>query len=354
MIEPNKFYYFTDPLTQEKTFWTAGHAFSPAATIAPNGDVAVVFRAEGTSGKDESGGHISRLGLATSKDGLFFTIEGTPVLYPQNDDQKLNEFAGGVEDPRIVIGPDGTYVMTYTQRARDRGEYTIAIATSKNLEDWTKEGPAFGKPDNSRYDKLHCKSAGILTELRNGRLQAARLHGKYWMYWGEGDIHLATSPDLIHWTPVGYAKTGSPQVVMSARAGHFDSGSPEVGPPPLLTKKGIVLIYNGKNSSGRTQAAPKEAGGENITATDEQSGGDATIRPGAYSIGEALFSSSDPGKLVGRTERPILTPVWPYERNGQYAAGATFAEGLVPYKGQWLLYYGAADSVIGVASAEIR
>ena len=361
VIQPNTFYYFTDPLTQEKTFWDAGHTFSPAATTAPNGDVAVVFRAEDTSGKDEVGGHIARLGLATSKDGLFFTIEGAPVLYPQNDDQKPNETPGGVEDPRIVVGPDGTYVMTYTQWARDRGEYTVGIATSKNLEDWTKWGPAFGKAKN---DNLHYKSAGVLTELHNGRLQAVRLHGKYWMYWGEGHIHLATSADLIHWTPVVDAKTGLPQVVMSARAGHFDSGFPEVGPPPVLTKKGIVLIYNGKNSAGGKSsiqgsiatdaAAPKDVSAEHAAGADEQFAGDANIRPGAYSVGEALFSASDPGKLLDRTERPILTPVWPYERNGQYAAGATFAEGLVPYKGQWLLYYGAADSVIGVASAELR
>jgi beta-1,2-mannosidase len=364
VIQPNTFYYFTDPITQEKTFWDAGHVFNPAATIAPSGDVAVVFRAEDTSGKDQIGGHISRLGLATSKDGLFFTIAGAPVLYPQNDDQKPNESPGGIEDPRIVVGPDGTYVMTYTQWARDRGEYTVGIATSKNLEDWTKWGPAFGKAENAKYDNLHYKSAGILTELHNGRLQAVRLHGKYWMYWGEGHIHLATSTDLIHWTPVVDAKTGLPQVVMSARAGHFDSGFPEVGPPPVLTKKGIVLIYNGKNSAagkpGTQQgslatdaATPKDVSAEKAAGADEFAG-DTNIRPGAYSVGEALFSASDPGKLLERTERPILTPVWPYERNGQYAEGATFAEGLVPYKGQWLLYYGAADSVIGVASAELR
>jgi len=153
--------------------------------------------------------------------------------------------------------------------------------------------------------------------------------------------------------------------VMSPRVGHFDSGFPEVGPPPVLTKKGIVLIYNGKNSTegkpGTKQgslvtdaAAPKDINGSDIAAAGEQMAGDPNIRPGAYSVGEALFSSADPGKLLDRTERPILTPVWPYERNGQYAAGATFAEGLVPYKGQWLLYYGAADSVVGVASAELR
>jgi predicted GH43/DUF377 family glycosyl hydrolase len=184
------------------------------------------------------------------------------------------------------------------------------------------------------------------------------------MYWGEVHIRLATSTDLIHWTPVLDKKTGLPQVVMSARAGHFDSGFPEVGPPPLLTKKGIVLIYNGKNStSGSLDAKNSQAtdiaaatavNGGAVEAADAQLAGDPTIRPGAYSTGEALFSSSDPAKLVDRTDHPILTPVWPYERNGQYAAGTTFAEGLVDYQGQWFLYYGAADSVIGVARAELR
>lgn len=355
VIEPNKFYYFTDPITQERTFWEAGHTFNPAATISPKGDVAVIFRAEDESGKDEIGGHVSRLGLATSKDGLSFTVAGAPVLYPQDDDQKNNELPGGVEDPRVVVAPDGNYVMTYTQWASDRGQYTVGIATSKNLEDWKKWGPAFGTGDGGN---LHYKSAGILTELHNERLQAVRLHGKFWMYWGEVQIHLATSTDLIHWTPVLDTKTGLPRVVMSARAGHFDSGFPEVGPPPLLTKKGIVLIYDGKNSTSGTLDA-KNSQVADIAAPKadpdgEQLAGDPTIRPGAYSAGEALFSSADPGKLLERTERPILTPIWPYERNGQYTAGDTFAEGLVAYQGQWLLYYGAADSVVGVARAEIR
>ena len=362
VIAPNPFYYFTDPITQKKTLWDELHAFNPAATIAPDGEVAVVFRAEDASGDVKIGDHTSRLGLATSKDGLFFTVEGAPVLYMQNDPQKVHEYPGGVEDPRIVVAPDGTYVMTYTQWARDRGQYTVGIATSKNLKDWTKWGPAFQSADHGRYDKLLYKSAGILTELHNGRVQAVKLHGKYWMYWGEIQIHLATSTDLIHWTPVLDQTTGLPRVVMSARAGHFDSGFPEVGPPPLLTKKGIVLIYNGKNSlAGSVEAknaqatdVPAATAAANAPpASDATLARDPTIRPGAYSVGEALFSASDPGKLLARTERPVLTPVWPYERNGQYAAGTTFAEGLVAFQGQWLLYYGAADSVIGLATSEM-
>jgi len=363
VIEPDTSHSFTDPISQEKTYWDAGHTFNPAATTAPNGEVAVVFRAEDESGLDAIGGHVSRLGLATSKDGLLFTVKAAPVLFMADDEQRPNEYPGGVEDPRIVVAPDGTYVMTYTQWARDRGQYTVGIATSKNLEDWKKWGPAFAGADNGRYGKLQYKSAGILTELQHGHVQAVRLHGKYWMYWGEVHIHLATSADLIHWTPVLDPKTGLPQVVMSARAGHFDSEFPEVGPPPLLTKRGIVLIYNGKNSAARTTKsnnlpiadhAIQKGKEERLGANPEELAGDPTIQPGAYSAGEALFSATDPGKLLDRTENPVLTPLWPYERNGQYGAGTTFAEGLVAYQSQWLLYYGAADSVVGVARAELR
>jgi predicted GH43/DUF377 family glycosyl hydrolase len=346
VIEANKFYYFTDPLSHERTFWEALHTFNPAATIAPNGLVAVVFRAEDASGTDVPGGHTSRLGLGTSKDGLSFTVEGAPVLYAANDAQKVREYPGGVEDPRIVVAPDGTYVMTYTQWARDAKRYTIGIATSKNLEDWTKWGPAFSNAGDGRYNKMLYKAGAILTELHNGRVQAVKVHGRYWMYWGEAKIRLATSKDLIHWTPVIDPKTGQPQVLMAARAGHFDSGFPEVGPPPVLTKKGIVLLYNGKNSSAGSPDA-KDA------QVSETLAGDPKIAPGAYSVGEALFSSSDPGKLLARTDHPVLAPEMPYERTGQYPAGMTFAEGLVAYQGQWLLYYGAAGSAVGVARTEL-
>ncbi len=273
-----------------------------------------------------------------------------------NDEQKANEFPGGVEDPRIVIAPDGTYVMTYTQWARDQGHYTVGIATSNSLEVWKKWGPAFGEATDRQHHHLNYKSAGILTELHNGRLQAVRLHGKYWMYWGEIQVHLATSTDLIHWTPVLDTKTGLPQIVMSGRAGHFDSGFPEVGPPPLLTKKGIVLIYNGKNSDESTADARNSqvADAPKGNSVDAQRAGDSKIPPGAYSVGEALFSKSDPAKLLARTDRPVLTPVWPYERNGQYKSGTTFAEGLVPFHGKWLLYYRAADSVVGFVRSELR
>jgi predicted GH43/DUF377 family glycosyl hydrolase len=343
VIRPNPQATFIDPISQQTVHWEALHTFNPAATIAPDGSIAVVYRAEDGSGSMSIGGHTSRLGLATSGDGLHFITEPTPVLYMDNDAQKRNEFPGGIEDPRFVQAPNGTYVIAYTQWARDRGTYTIGIATSPDLHHWTKHGPAFDAAGNGRYRNLMYKSAGILTQLRRGRLVAAKLHGRFWMYWGEIQIRLATSDDLIHWTPVLDPATHEPLVLLQARAGHFDSGFPETGPPPLLTRRGIVMLYNAKNSD------PKPTAGDTNALP-----GDPAIAPGAYSVGEALFSAADPTKLLARTDRPVFQPEKPYERTGQYAAGTTFAEGLVPFHGKWFLYYGTADSFVGVATAPMQ
>jgi predicted GH43/DUF377 family glycosyl hydrolase len=149
------------------------------------------------------------------------------------------------------------------------------------------------------------------------------------MYWGEGAIHLATSQDLVHWAPVEDAH-GEPIEVLRPRPGHFDSSFPEVGPPPVLTKDGIVVLYNGKNAA---------------------TGGDPDLAPATYAAGEALFAADDPAHLMEQTEHPVLKPELPYEKTGQYAAGTTFAEGLVFFHDQWFLYYGCADSLVAVATA---
>jgi lysophospholipase L1-like esterase len=118
--------------------------------------------------------------------------------------------------------------------------------------------------------------------------------------------------------------------LLRPRAGHFDSTFPETGPPPVLTSAGIVVLYNGKNAT---------------------EGGDPSMGPSAYAAGEALFESSNPANLLTQTDKPVLKPELPYEKTGQYAAGTTFAEGLVYFHNKWFLYYGCADSLVAVATA---
>ena len=327
VIRPNAASRFSDPILGKPVAWEALHAFNPAAVVR-DGKIVVIYRAEDDSGEMKIGMHTSRLGMATSTDGVTFVRQTEPVFYPADDDQKSREWPGGVEDPRIVEGPDGSYVLTYTQW--NRVTYSVGIATSPDLVHWTKHGPAFLGQAGGRYDSLQYKSAGIVTRLDAGRLVAAKIDAKYWMYWGEGAIHLATSTDLVHWIPVE-SSPGVPVEVLAKRAGHFDSGFPETGPPPVLTARGIVMIYNGKNDPDH---------------------GDPKLGANAYAAGEALFDVHDPARLIARTDAPVFEPEMPFEKTGQYAAGTTFAEGLVWFKGKWWLYYGCADSAVGVANTE--
>ena len=322
VITPQPQSVFTDPILGKPVHWEALHTFNPGAVVR-DGKVYVLYRAEDDSGTMQIGMHTSRLGLAVSEDGLHFTREATPVFYPAKDSQQAREWPGGTEDPRIVESPDGSYVITYTQW--NRKIYRVGVATSPDLHTWTKRGPAFGM---GKYAALKYKSAGIVTEcVTKGRCIAAKFDGNYWMYWGEGEIHLATSDDLVHWTPVE-GVDGQPMVLMRARPGRFDSGLPEVGPPPVLTKYGIVLVYNGKNAD-----LPR----------------DPTLAAGTYSVGQAIFEPTNPEKLMARPDTPFFQPKLPWEKSGQYAAGTTFAEGLVWFHEHWLLYYGCADSRVGVA-----
>ncbi len=325
VIKPDPGVTFRDPVTDKTVRWETLHTFNPAA-VAEGDKIAVLYRAEDDSGSGALGSHTSRLGLAESADGVHFTKLPEPVFYPARDAQQGREWPGGTEDPRLVETEDGTYVLTYTQW--NRKTYTVGIATSKDLRHWTKYGPAFA--DTGKYNDLAYKSAGILTKVKDGKLVAAQLNGKYWMYWGEVEVRLATSTDLIHWTPVEGADA-KPEVLLKARPGKFDSGFPEVGAPPVLTNKGIVVFYNGKNAA---------------------SDNDPTIGAGAYSAGQALFSAQDPTRLIARMDHPYLKPELPFEKSGQYAAGTVFTEGLVLLHRKWWMYYGTADSFVGVAAAE--
>jgi beta-1,2-mannosidase len=328
VIKPNPESVFADPLSAgAPVHWEALHTFNPAAVVR-DGKVMALYRAEDDSGSMQIGMHTSRLGLAESADGIHFTRRPEPVFFAAEDGQKSREWPGGVEDPRIVEAPDGTYVLAYTQW--NRQTYTIGIATSPDLIHWTKHGPALG--DSGPYANLMYKSGSMVTKVDGGKLVASKINGMFWMYWGEIHVRVATSDDLIHWTPV-LDESGQPKVVLEHRPGKFDSGFPEVGPPAMLTRNGILLLYNGKNAD----AAAKDR--------------DHKLDPGAYSVGEALFDADRPIKLLDRLDKPVLHPEQPYERSGQYAAGTTFGEGLVLFQDKWFLYYGTADSFVGVATA---
>ena len=324
---------FVCPILKKQVRWDEKDVFNPAAVVHDN-KVYMIFRAEDVIGKYAG---TSRLGLAVSEDGLHFTRMPAPVFYPDNDSLKRFEWEGGVEDPRIVKSEDGEYIMTYT--AYDGTTARLLVASSKDLVHWTKHGTVL----QGKYKNTWSKSGAIVASLTapgqsstqpvsadaapvdGAIITATRVNGKFWMYFGDTDLFMATSDDLIHWTPV--EEDGKLKSVLKPRPGFFDSRLVESGPFAWLTDRGIVLIYNGMNLD---------------------SGGDTTLAPGAYCTGQALFDKSKPDVLVDRLNNYFMKPDKPYELTGQVNQ-VCFVEGLVPFKGRWYLYYGTADSKIAVA-----
>ena len=323
---------FTDPIRKSKVAWEEKDVFNPAAVVR-NNKVYLLYRAQDVIGLPAG---TSRIGLAYSSDGLHFKRLQKPVLYPDNDEYKKFEWEGGCEDPRIVEDDKGTYYMTYT--AYDGTTARLFVATSKDLLKWKKHGSVFKKADGGKHVDYWSKSGSIICTRKGSRLIATKIKGEYWMYWGESNVYMATSKNLIDWTPVpetdpSKKKFDSLQnyeafkILFGTRKNKFDSELVEPGPPAIITKDGILFIYNSKNSP---------------------TFGDKSLPDGVYAAGQILLDKNDPTKVLDRCEENFFKPDKDYEITGQ-VNNVCFLEGLVYFKSRWFLYYGTADSKIAVA-----
>lgn len=333
MVSPIASNLFYCPMKKANVRWECADTFNPAAVVK-DGKVCVLYRAEDDPNAG-IGKRTSRIGLVESEDGVSVDYRSpVPVMYPdQSSVSQEYEWPGGTEDPRVVeaeVDGEPLYVMTYTSWNRKTAR--LSVATSRDLKTWTHHGPCFRTAYNGKFANLACKSGSIVTEIKDGRLQAAKImvngESKYFMYWGESWVCGATSDDLVTWTPIVDSNTELLYLART-RKGFFDSSFAECGPPAVVTENGIVLIYNGKNASGNN--------------------GDPCYAAGTYAAGQMLFSNDNPLQLIDRLDKPFFRPLADFERSGQYAAGTVFTEGLVWHQGKWFLYYGCADSFVGVA-----
>jgi predicted GH43/DUF377 family glycosyl hydrolase len=295
-------------LSPQGTTWESAGTFNPAVTFAPFTErfgaaalfpsikFVMLYRAQDACGT-------SRLGYAESRDAIHFTRRPEPVLSPETDYEK----DGGVEDPRLQKFGD-TYYLTYT--GYNKKDAQLCLATSRDLLHWERRGvilPAY----KGNWNVGWTKSGAIVSE---------KVDGKYWMYWlgtaadKTDQMGLSYSDDLIHWTEA----TQTP--VLPRRPGMFDSRVVEPGPPPILTPKGIVLIYNGAD--------------DNLV----------------YRTAVAVFDRNDPRKLLSRSDAPIFAPEKEWEKVGQ-VPNVVFVEGFFQHRNRFFFYYGAADKHIGVAEA---
>jgi predicted GH43/DUF377 family glycosyl hydrolase len=330
ILKADSTFTFICPMQQKDVKWQKADVFNPAA-IVKDGKVMLLYRAEDNP-KAHLGGRTSRIGLAESLDGVHFTKYPEPVLFPSRDKFSQFDSLGGCEDPRIVQTKKGKYVLLYTSWNYDTPR--LSVAFSDNLLKWEKQGPSFYDAYNGKYKNMASKSASIITKYKNGKFIAARIRGKYWMYWGELGVNLAWSKNLVDWYP-SETSDGKLAYLIAPRNGKFDSHLTECGPPAVMTSKGIELIYNGRNT-------------EDSLKTDKK------YAKGTYTVGKVVFDKKDLKTVKYRSNEPFLIPTLAHEISGQYKSGTCFAEGLVYFKNQWYLYYGTADSFVGLAVGESK
>lgn len=282
-----------------------------AAAIVLDDKVFLLYRAQNAA-------TLSSIGLAWSEDGINFTRLDHPVLTASEPWEK----GGGVEDPRVVR-IDGVIYMTYT--AYDLKNPRLCLATSTDLVHWKKYGPLY-----PGWDEVETTKSGRRAIRRDATKAAAVFpvrdsRGKYNMLWGESFIYRAESDDLLNWKSYPFEEWFATGVHL------WENRLLEPGPSPIQTKDGKwILIYNAATLGG------------------------GKYKNNQYSIGQMLidYENLDAGPLA-RLERPLLEVSEGNEEKGQVDQ-VVFCEGLVQFKGKWLLYFGQGDSELGVATAQAK
>lgn len=270
--------------------WEAAAVFNTAA-IYHDHRVHLIYRATNITSNGQQGKYINNLGYAVSKDGIHFKRLENPILV--NDvPQELR----GPEDPRITW-LDGQFYMVYTgYGGRFDGDYRISLATSSDLIHWERKGVLLDEPN---------KDAALLPEKINGRYMI--FHRR------EPAIWAAYSENLSDWTDHQRIMPPFPESA-------WEGKKIGIAGPPFKTDGGWVMIYHAVGGS-----------------------------PHKYSLGIALLDSNDPTCVIKRQSQPILEPELEWEING-FVPNVVFSCGQVILDDQLYVYYGGADTAIGVAA----
>ncbi len=306
-----------NPLLSPRPYvdWQAGETFNPTAFTDDDGRVHIIYRAVGGDG-------VSRLGYASSKDGLHFDDhENYPVfsigypeysLTPQRYDPILYPSGGsfgGCEDPRMVCIDERIYV---TFSAFDNwGSIRIGVISILKHDlvhkRWNWSEPVLISPEKAVH--------------KNWVLFPEKIHGKFAI------IHSIVPEVMIEYvdsldarlTPISSPRKPGPQ---PGREEFWDNQMRGAGPPPIKTKEGWLLLYHACSHGDHR-----------------------------YKLGAMLLDLDNPTRIIGRSAQPILTSDEWYEND--WKPGVVYACGAV-VKGDVLhVYYGGGDKHICVAQTSL-
>ena len=282
-------------LTPRNWPYPANSVFNPGAAQV-DGETLLLVRVEDMRG-------FSHLTVARSWDGRTnWVVDPEPALEPEPN---IREEQWGLEDPRIVFLEDeGKYAVTYVSFSQ--GGPLISLALTEDFRRFERRGPLLPPED---------KDASLFPKRFGGRF--ALIHRP--IIRGEAHIWISFSPDLKYW--------GEHRVLLPVRAGWWDCHKVGLGPQPMETSEGWLVIYHGvrRTASGNL-----------------------------YRLGLALLDLEDPCKVIRRSQEWVFSPKEDYELIGD-VPGVVFPCGAVAdeERNELRMYYGAADTFVALAVADM-
>ena len=245
----------------------------------------------------------SIIGLAESVDGYAFTVHAQPFITPAQTGVFREYEAFGVEDPRISC-IDGVYYITYSA--------------------YSKHGVRIGLAKTTDFSSIERISLITEADYRNVVIFPEKINGRYvrldrphsaispWAIW------ISYSKDLIYW--------GESELIMMPVPYHWDEMKIGPGATPIKTEHGWLSIYHG--------VFP-------------------TMDGAIYRLGVALHDLENPAKIIGVGDSWILQPEDPWEVTG-YVHNVVFTCGAIAEPdGSVKIYWGGADSVMCVGTAQL-
>jgi len=268
-----------------------------AATIDLNDTVHIVYRALGDDG-------VARLGYAATKNGTkIIDRSAEPIYVPRADFESR-----GCEDPRITRMGQTIY-MVYT--AFDGSNPWRAALSSISVKDFiAKKWDKWAPPQLITPDRVQDKDTCILPE---------KIGGQYmWMH----RIDPLICADFLDTLDFKKNRLTRCIEIMGPRPGMWDSQKIGIAGPPIKTKKGWLLIYHGVSKTS------------------------------TYRLGAVLLDLKNPSIVLSRSVDTIFEPLEEYEKNGM-VRNAVFSCGSILRGDTILIYYGGADTVLGVAKISL-
>ena len=239
---------------------------------------------------------MSHIRLARSPDGVRFTVDEEPFMFPAVPGEEF-----GVEDARVVE-IDGAYYINYTSVSGDG--WATSLAVTRDFRTIERLGTIF-HPEN--------KDVALFPRPHGGLYRTFHRPNNSF---GKPSIWYAESPDLRHW--------GNHRCVLRPRPTRWEAKKIGGGAPALETADGWLHVYHGKGADD------------------------------AYSLAVLLLDREHPYRILRQSVEPVLVPETDYERRG-FFGNVVFTNGIVPVgDGRLLVYYGAADESTCLAESSVE